>query len=771
MQKLETLKLSCFRNLQSIQSVPRGIDEMMRLLVYDQQVEWDTINYRKMMVGISKEKADFNLKQKKLPAFSIAVLFDGNGKTDYYIQSFTGLALVDIDHIGNPGEVFAKVKADPHTLIAYKTLSDQGLRIVYRYTRESDAAVINAVSWPAAFKKGNDYYAQLTGLAYDKRCSDYTRLCGLAHDPDAYVNMQAVPFVITDDEITDSNVNKYMEGGRPRREYKPGACKAAVEQAWPRVEAMMQAKGMTYQSHHHHDYILHAACLMNYFGVDKDKLSEWADQHWSDYNASERQRVIDYCYMRTEQHGIWKLGAAASNSGKGQTNSLLMPDIIAWMRSHYTGKYDLVADQVLIHALKPDCRACEGSSDWVRVDDRVLAILRAELEQDTGKHVGRNDLADVLRSDFAITFHPVRNYINSLPAWDGTDRVAQLAAYVKTMVPDTLAIRQRQGDDKARRKAEKAQRDEQQLFEWALHKWLVASVGMWMDDRTINHEVLVLIGSQGIYKTTFFRHLLPPAMRDYFWENTTNSLDTKDDRLALTVNCLVEIEEIDMRNDRSVSQLKALATSDKIKERPPYGRYVTERKRMASFCGSGNVEHFLNDETGTRRWLCFKVETIDDPHAWDLDYTQLFAQLRDELRQGFCHYFTPQDQRRIEKHNEAFCVESDEEQLIRSHLRKPMPTEKAQWLNSTAIAKLLNGGTVGRALSSRRIGLIMKRLGFEWAHRRAGNVYKVYVIPPNEMQANAAMADDFTPAPADGYHDAAAENHPDAAADEPVLPF
>ena len=55
----------------------------------------------------------------------------------------------------------------------------------------------------------------------------------------------------------------------------------------------------------------------------------------------------------------------------------------------------------------------------------------------------------------------------------------------------------------------------------ALHKWLVAMVATWMDDHESNHAIFTLIGPQGIYKTPFFRHLLPPPLHAYFWENAS----------------------------------------------------------------------------------------------------------------------------------------------------------------------------------------------------------------------------------------------------------
>ena len=61
------------------------------------------------------------------PCFAVAVRFDG-GKRRTDISGWTGLSMVDFDHLpeGQAEEVFEKVCTDPHTVLAYTTISGQG---------------------------------------------------------------------------------------------------------------------------------------------------------------------------------------------------------------------------------------------------------------------------------------------------------------------------------------------------------------------------------------------------------------------------------------------------------------------------------------------------------------------------------------------------------------------------------------------------------------------------------------------------------------------
>ncbi len=723
-------KLSLFQCLTSVPSKAVGLEEVVRLIRYDNGVTAKTEAYRRMASVLGKEKADEEVKKKLVPAFSVAVLFDGNGRGPANVLGFTGLALCDIDHIAAIDEAFEKVKADPHTMMVYRTISGDGLRVIYRYVREEAETHIDATSWRAAFLKGNTYFAELTGHDYDTQCTDYSRLSGLAHDEGVYVNWEAEAFVITDEEILEANFDGRGEKGKPRKEYAAGTHAVTVEEAWPRVEQTLARRQMVYQSGHHHDYVMHAAFLFNRYGADQDELLTWAAQEWSDYDTKQREATIRSCYKKTKEHGTWRLNRQGRK--QKETSMITLPEIREWLSQHVEVVYNLVTDMTMYKK--------KDTADWLQLDERVLCSIRGQMAADTGKRVLKQDVRDVLNSDFSRLSHPVREYVEALPPWDGQDRVKELCGHVKS---EELRVKSEEFLETfgTSEQARAATAQDVSYFEWTLHKWLVAAVATWMSDLSSNHEIFVLIGAQGIYKTTFFRHLLPPQLRMYFWENAHNSFSSKDDHLALSENCLVEIEEIDMQTPRDISELKALATSEKVKERRPYARFREEKHRLASFCGSGNQERFLSDETGNRRWLCHKVDHIDDPRTWGLDYDQLYAQLRDELRQGFRYWFDLDEQRRVERQNEAFRIESDEEQLIRSRLRRPSAGEKVTLMNAGMICQFLNGGVVGRGLSTRKVGIIMTSLGFRKVHTMQGNFFEVYQIPLDQIQATLAMTD------------------------------
>ena len=111
------------------------------------------------------------------------------------------------------------------------------------------------------------------------------------------------------------------------------------------------------------------------------------------------------------------------------------------------------------------------------------------------------DIYRVIESDFVPDYHPFRYYLDHLPPWDGQDYIIELS----------LSVSIRGGVEK------------QMLFYEYLKKWLVAMVAGWVDETVVNHVMLVLIGEQGSYKTTWFNYLLPPELKTYFYTNINRS--------------------------------------------------------------------------------------------------------------------------------------------------------------------------------------------------------------------------------------------------------
>ena len=350
----------------------------------------------------------------------------------------------------------------------------------------------------------------------------------------------------------------------------------------------------------------------------------------------------------------------------------------------------------------------EVTSGYANLTDRDVNTLWTELNSE--KPVRKQDLQNVIESDYVPAYHPFRYYLDHLPPWTQERGDAILGL--------SLTVRVR-GDS-----------DEQILFYQYLKKWLVAMVASWVSPQVVNNVMLVLIGEQGSYKTTWFANLLPPQLRDYFYTKTNSGLVSKDDLLTLAQYGLVCWEELDTMQQKELNKLKAAMTMPSINERAAYARYHENRPHLASFCGTGNNQQFLSDTTGTRRWLPFEVESIESPLSSPFDYDGIYAQAYALYRQGFRYWFDKLEIERLQQHNEQFEMVNLERELVDTYFRIPVNGEACEFMPVSRALQII-GGNISQRLSDRRIGHAFTALGFTF---RRTNSTRGYIVVQRSTQ-------------------------------------
>lgn len=161
-----------------------------------------------------------------------------------------------------------------------------------------------------------------------------------------------------------------------------------------------------------------------------------------------------------------------------------------------------------------------ATNGYVPLTDRDVNTLWSRMNKEF-KPVRLNDIYNVQHSEYVPSFNPFREYLYRLKPWDGvTDYIGALA--------DTVHVK---GDQKR--------------FKEYFRKWFVNILPTLLEEHAVNHEILVLIGPQGSYKTTWFSRLLPPELQCYFYTKMNSGTVTKDDLFTLTEFALICLEEID----------------------------------------------------------------------------------------------------------------------------------------------------------------------------------------------------------------------------------
>ena len=260
------------------------------------------------------------------------------------------------------------------------------------------------------------------------------------------------------------------------------------------------------------------------------------------------------------------------------------------------------------------------------------------------------------------------------------------------------------------------------LWRLCFKKWFVAMVASWIKDEVVNHQVLVLIGRQGIFKTTWLERLIPPHLRDYCCKLANATQLSKDDRLRIAEFGLINMDDLDAMTPRELSAMKSVITSTDVNERAAYGYTKERRVRLASFCASSNKREFLTDMTGNRRWLPFEVESIQNPFYTTQPYDLMYAEALYLIENDFNYWFDLEEIDTLEEHNEAFRAQDSEEQLL--PILFDIPAEgKGEFMTTAQISeRLVSYGNIKKPMSVSQLGMLLGKAGYKAVRRRITQV-------------------------------------------------
>ena len=189
-------------------------------------------------------------------------------------------------------------------------------------------------------------------------------------------------------------------------------------------------------------------------------------------------------------------------------------------------------------------------------------------------------------------FHPVRDYLDSLPKWDGVKRVEEV--FIKFLNAD---------DNDYTRAITK--------------KTFAACVARAYHPGTKFDSIPVLDGAQGIGKSTLIKYL---AGEEFFSDNL--SLTDMNDKTAaekIQGNWLIEIGELSGMKKADIEKVKSFVSTTDDKYRASYGRVVESHPRQCVIFATvnGDGRGYLRDITGNRRFWIVKCNQTLQKRMWD----------------------------------------------------------------------------------------------------------------------------------------------------------
>ena len=399
---------------------------------------------------------------------------------------------------------------------------------------------------------------------------------------------------------------------------------------------------------------------------------------------------------------------------------------IQYLESNYLQfnrlRYDVVGGKLQIRDL---------NDQWREMTKQEINSVVCDCAQELQINVSVREIMTVLQSNLVPSVHPLREYINGLRAYEPghPDWIDWVAQQVRVADSASSGVQKFRGAGVTSEQAQSATEPSEPLTSgsnadalWRVcfKKWFVGMVAGWMYDDVVNHQVLVLIGKQGIFKTTWLERLIPPQLRAYCCKLANTTQINKDDRLRLAEFGLINMDELDSMSARELNTMKSIITASDVNERAAYGYTKERRIRLASFCASSNRREFLTDITGNRRWLPFEVESIQNPFHTQLPYENLYAQAVYLVEHGYNYWFDLEDIDQLEKHNETFRAQESEEQLL--PILFDIPAEGlGEFMTTAQISeRLVTYGNIKRPMPLNRLGVLMGTAGYRCVSRRIG---------------------------------------------------
>ena len=689
---------SLFANFKQTTPSEITLDRVYRLITTDSDLRDRTEKFRfYLRVGNKQMSA---CEKTSCPAFTPAVRCEG-GRKRVHIKAYTGLSLCDLDHIPEErmAEAFAAVCADPHVLLAYHTISGRGLRVIYAFLFEDGSSVADADPadrktlrvYQEGYRQGNELFARLAGLEYDSSCKNPERISGTAYDPDAYYNPEALPLQVKLPPAPSA------KPGRPKgRKAKPGRYTATAGKAAEVSGKRLEDEGIRYEPGHHNEYVMRTGYLFNLYGVPEAEAVAWAIEAFADYGAENVESTFRSCYAGEEEHGSVRLPRSAGGKGRREADEANKPAEVEAIEAFLLSQAEFRHNVITHHC---EIRWTEEAG-FLPLTDRDVNTLWGRMNKTVGR-VYLTDIYNVIHSEFVPLFNPFQSYFDHLPSWDGvSDPIGDLA--------DTVHVKSDQAE-----------------FRDYFRKWFVGILPALLDDTVVNHEILVLIGEQGLYKTTWFNFLLPPELRFGY----TDSIDFKskqDAERSLGRFFLINIDEFDQISVNQQGFLKHLLQKPVANLRKPYGTAIQEIRRYASFIATSNQKDLLTDPSGSRRFICIEVTGPIHTNV-TINYRQLYAQAMDAIAKGERYWLDDSDEAILKQTNREFEQPTPLEQLFLCHFHPAENEEEGDWMTPMEILSFLQTKTKDR-LSINKVALFgraLHKLGISSRRKTRGTEYHV----------------------------------------------
>lgn len=702
------MKTTIFKNFNEVaeQKDFLKILEDIKSGTYKNQI----IYLRKSLADNKKEAAE--RAKKSLLAFTPSATFKGGRKMEY-LQEYNQLIVLDIDKITPKKLSESKeiLTQNPYVFTAFTSPSGNGIKIFVKVST-------NAEQHKETFLELQRYFEELLSVEIDKSGKDITRLCFFSYDPELYLNENSEFF-----NCHAEHSRSIAQTGSDENQQNLNLEKSTTKTQQPTTNnydliyehcVRFTEKKIQFAEGNRNNFVFALANNLNRKGMPEAMALGYILTDYN-YNDHEVMSAVQSAYQNTAEHNtdafqpksksvksvqsasnpkIDEVGSKSSPFGEDlgeacEEQPSYIDKLEMFLNNRYNFRYNNVLGKLEFKTLK--AHKFKPMTDFAE-NSILREIMKAKVK------CSINSLRTLLHSDYCPIYDPFVDYFENLSEnEEDTDYI--------TLLADTITT------------------TKQELWHTCFKKWFVAMVACVLDEKQVNQTVIVFSGKQGLGKTTWIEKLMPQSLKEYIFSGTINP-SNKDTLIHLAECMLINLDELENLNRTEIGTLKEIITKTHIRMRKAYGHNNESMPRRASFAGSVNTAQFLNDTTGSRRFLCFEVEHIDYTH--EIDINKVYAQALKLKNEGFRHWFNQEEIKEINANNEQYQLRSPEEELLLTWFNIATKETANTFLNTTQIAVKLaekakmniTDGTVhklGRALKKHAFLRVKKNGAYVYA--------------------------------------------------------